>query len=508
MQNESDGFVAYDPWLEDSPHNHVLTDLTVDLPLVQSVVAGMLAAPFDAHVQYRGCRTLGIFAYHYKGNSHVRCAGGVEAVLNAMRTCLRNESVQMEALKMFVKLAGSADGNGKEDLACRMMNFEDDVGNILFAMRMYPKHVAIQLNGVKLIKVFSLLLDTEHAFINAGPIDVVLRALKTASERGSGGVAWCSRDRHKIRSVCMHMLSHWTVKGSPVLMEGSPATLESLWKNGAVALVVRLMLATKSNQSEILGNGVNILYMLAQHDPAITEDVALRGGVEAVIHAWKADAYSPFSLELTLELLATSEVGVGEIVAIGGVKILVDRMRTFKAMYFMYSQAALFHSCAILAVIASTQRGMDVVVEEGGIEVTLDMIRLILNRDEDVPHDYPPWYILRERLLRDASLMLEKFIEHEEATRRIIDHGGVSILQDVLNVSHGGEELMFSVTKVLRGVHDTRALIREKNMSFAKGMHREQALNSSLKPDLVKKILKYAYPRAGVRTAVGAGPPP
>ncbi|KAJ1467134.1 hypothetical protein T484DRAFT_1859768 [Baffinella frigidus] len=173
MQNESAGFVAYDPWLEDSPHNHVLGDLTyatapspgstVDLPLVQSVVAEMLAAPCDAHVQYRGCRTLGIFAYHYKGNSHVRCAGGVEAVLNAMRTCLRNESVQMEALKMFVKVAGSADVNGKEDLACRIINFEYDVGNILFAMRMYPKHVAIQLNGVKLIKVFSLQRATEDA---------------------------------------------------------------------------------------------------------------------------------------------------------------------------------------------------------------------------------------------------------------------------------------------------------------------------------------------------------
>jgi hypothetical protein len=199
-------------------------------------------------------------------------------------------------------------------------------------------------------------------------------------------------------------------------------------------------------------------------------------------------------------------------VAIGGVKILVDRMRMWQARQqarrMHWEQHNLSQSCQALAIIARTQGGMDAVMEEGGIEVALDMFRSILGHENGVPDD-DPGDEQRHReaaSLLTASRLLEKFIEDQEATMRIIDHGGVSILQDLLNGSQRDEELVLSVTAVLQGVHDTRVRIREKNMSFAKGIYREQALNGSLKPDLVKKILMYADPRTGVRPAVGAGP--
>ncbi|KAJ1464320.1 hypothetical protein T484DRAFT_1869835 [Baffinella frigidus] len=84
------GFTVYDPWLEDSPYDHVLHELThatrpldgstVDISLVQRVVAEMLESPLSEHVQYRGCFTLCVFVTHYNGGENVLYNGGVEAV--------------------------------------------------------------------------------------------------------------------------------------------------------------------------------------------------------------------------------------------------------------------------------------------------------------------------------------------------------------------------------------------------------------------------------------------
>ena len=218
--------------------------------------------------------------------------------------------------------------------------------------------------------------------------------------------------------------------------------------------------------------------------------------------------------EWVFDKIAITDVGVCAIVAQGGVQLLLYRMNTWVDNQDPFQTCFLQRSCETLARVARTQVGMDAIVQEGGISLVLDLMRVCVlkriwtssmvgNISDDGEAETENSERLSQKTKNDiqtaACNLLAKFADRDDASICIIYNAGLSLLKDVQEDSNGDEGVLLAVSKVLPGVREALARVRENHMSFAMQMHRE----GSLTADIVRKILELLQPpgRTGVTRA-------
>ncbi|KAJ1468570.1 hypothetical protein T484DRAFT_1755040 [Baffinella frigidus] len=459
----SSGFTGYNPWQVDSPHDLVLGELThanrppdgstVDLRLVERVVAEMLAAPYDEHVQNRGCWTLCAFVAHYKGSVNVLHAGGVEAVVCAMRDHPGNVAIHEEALEMLVGVPTDFYANGtKADLARRLCDGRDGIQTILHSIHMHTENLSILQFGVQAIQVIMSHHTAAISLIECGAIRVVVDTMNTALQRVHGDAVPLRGERRMIVRGCIAVLSRWTSE--------KRATRVLLWEHETVVPVVLAMMATKPDDKwGVLRDGCTILGWLAKGDRYIANDIALHGGVQAVARAGLSIPLWDDLFEWTLGALAANEACMCAIVACGGLRTVIARLQMWHTRNLRGDLLRITKGCGIVANVASTPGGLDAVIEEGGVELMLGIIQGCVQHGtcEESGETGDACTVLKNHVYFSTCRVLEKLAGHDEANMRIIETGGVSILQEVLENSQENAELARLVSGVLRVVHDTRA---------------------------------------------------
>jgi hypothetical protein len=498
---DSGGFTRYDPWLENSPHGLGTGGLThatappdgstVDILLVERVVSEMLEAPFDEHVQYRGCWTLCTLVTHYQGGKNVLCAGGVEAVLGAMRAHRFNDAIQREALGMLEGIHNGFGLNHETEAARWILDIRDSGDTILSAMKTHQENLKIQHHGVGVFRMLQRVAMGDTTERDREIIEAVVAAMNTAPVDVRSEIAGRRRVRRVLEGRCVNLLASYAQAYNRSQM---------IWNWGGVALVIRCMFKHGSRGGMLLLDGCEVLGKVARLSLCIAEEVVSQGGVEAVLYAGNNIERSYYNdlVEWALAGLAATQMGVDVMLANGTVEIVVAGMKMC-APRIIQSLDKLDSSCLVLDKIACEPAGREVIVKTGGIGVALDVLRW--TRELDLTTDESDRWLLpgKNRVMTAVCRLLVRFTDHEEAMMCIINkNGGTHVLTHL--DSHGVEGLALLASRVLQGVRDTRARIHEKNISFVKGMYREDALPASMNPDLMRKILGFAGPDQASRT--------
>ncbi|KAJ1464924.1 hypothetical protein T484DRAFT_1757752 [Baffinella frigidus] len=443
----------------------------------------MQTQPTNETVQQEGVQILYYMKTYYEDTRRFLRCGGVEVLLDAMRLNSSDGYTQEVAMAMLLEAAVAyQDSHIRDDITSAIISKDGYyLQAVLTAMRVHIDNLEVQKNGVHLL----------HRLMVAPISDAVITAATDAAITAGGVPAVVeAMNAHVgnefLERVCFDILRAWVKRDG--------ATRVLVWKHGGVVPVIRVMRHTHTAESYILRTGCKILGWITRGAPHIAEEVALQGGVSAVAHA--GPFLRPFEdeAEWTLDEIATTNVGVGAIVAQGGVHLLISRMQMWVDNKHIGTTWVRVRSCEALARVASTQGGMDKIVQEGGISLILDVMRgCVLLQCKGHVSQFD-----KNKLQTAACNLLAKFADREDVNMCIIDNG-VSVLRDVQEDSHGDEEVALAVTKVLRRVHDTRARIIEKKISFAKGIHREGTLPGALKPDIMQKIMGFVEHGTSVR---------
>jgi hypothetical protein len=484
------------------PHEELAKSLTVE-----TVVEKMQTRPTTATTQQDGVVTLCYMMEEYENTRRFLLCGGVEVLFGAMRLTSLNSDTQWRSMNILLaSVFCDEDENIRDDIPSSIVDKNGFyLPAILTAMRIHVKNLDVQKIGVRLLSHVMTELNSDavktaasDAIITAGGVPVVVGAMNTHAGDKS------------LENNCMHILLGWVKRDE--------TTRVLVWKHSGAVSVIRVMLRTHTAESSmeagsnwltptgcILRFGCQILGWITRGVSHIAEEVALQGGVRAVVHA------GPFLHPLTdeaewaLDEIAKTDVGVGAIVAQGGVNLLISRMQMWMSRSKLQGDKQIGttwmqkRNCETLAEVASTQGGMDEIVRTGGIKLILDVMRggVLLKIDPDGVSQ-----VQKNELQTSACNLLAKFASREDVNMCIIDNG-FSVLEDVQKDSHAtdlnhkpirsrlDEGVAFAVAGVLLGVHDTRARIIEKKMSFAKGMNREDTLPGALKPDIMQKILGF-----------------
>ena len=313
-----------------------------------------------------------------------------------------------------------------------------------------------------------------------------------------------------IEMRCFSILKKWVLQNEAIQV--------LVWQQGGASSIIRVMLNRPQQRCNILRTGCTILACLSEGCPHVSQDVALEGGVRAVVYAAPFIPHRDQEEERALAGFATTDIGVGAIVAQGGLHLLISKLQmwitgwectdlerwTCEQMHTYRDIDTSFNleiTCNVLARVARTPLGMDAIVKEGGILLVLDVMRLCVLTHTRIAYDGSSVTMSQEiknGLQTTLCDLLVMFSDHEDAIMCVIDNGGVAVLLDVQKDSHGVRRVEFAVSRILRGVHDVKTRIIQKNMSFANAMYRGGPA-SGIPPDIMRKIQKSAAPGTGVR---------
>jgi hypothetical protein len=371
------------------------------------------------------------------------------------------------------------------------------INQVCRAMAKYIDDEGVQYRGLLRINTE---IDRTNVVSNnpRGFIDTVLNAMN--AHIGNLGIEiWC-----------FAILKRWVLQPSAMRV--------LVWQHGGASSVIRVMLSRPQQRCSILRVGCEILACLSDGRPHVSQDIALEGGVRAVVYAAPFIPHRDQEEERALAGFATTDIGVGAIVAQGGLHLLISKLQmwitgwectdldqwTCEQMHAYRDIDTSFNleiTCNVLARVARTPLGMDAIVKEGGIRLVLDVMRLCVLTHTRIAYDGSSVTMSQETkngLQTTLCDLLVMFSDHEDAIMCVIDNGGVAVLLDVQKDSHGDGGIEFAVSRILRGVHDVKARIIQKNMAFAYAMYRRGPA-SDITPDIMRKIQRFAAPGTGVR---------
>jgi hypothetical protein len=346
------------------------------------------------------------------------------------------------------------DNNIRDDVGMAIIgNNGQHIPAILTAMRRHNKNMEVQKVGLSLlsclmtnVKSDAVKKDASDAIIIAGGVQAIGKVMKAHTGNKS------------IEMDCMQILLG--------LVERDKTTRVLVWEHGGAVSVIRVMLRTRTNEpfmvphrkwqtstGVMLRLGCQILGWITQGASYIAEEIALQGGVRAVVHA--GPFLSPFQneAEFALDEIAKTDEGVGAIVAQGGVNLLIARMQMWMPHAGPGDKIGpawnLKINCETLARVASTHGGMDEILQNDGINLIFDVMMgcMLWKIDPDELRSQ----VYKNELQTSACNLLAKFADREDVNMCIMDKG-LPVLRDVLKDSHATD--MYG--KPIRSRQDTQ----------------------------------------------------
>ena len=137
---------------------------------IEAVVEAMKAHLSNPDVQHQGCGALGNIAVNADNNVLVAKAGGIGAVVEAMKAHPSIADVQHRGCGALMSIAGNADN---EVLVARAGGIEAVVG----AMKAHPSNADVQWDGLgALVNIGWSSTKICQCIVNAGGKDMVMQA--------------------------------------------------------------------------------------------------------------------------------------------------------------------------------------------------------------------------------------------------------------------------------------------------------------------------------------------
>jgi hypothetical protein len=209
----------------------------------------------------------------------------------------------------------------------------------------------------------------------------------------------------------------------------------------------------QSDNKYIMRMGCEILGSLSE-TAHVAQDIALIGGVEAIVHASRFLRLDENIDELTLSEFADTDIGVSAIVAQGGVPLLMRKLQNHAFPDLEYE--LMQDTCDALTKVARTKLGRDAIIEADIINYVLFLIRMCVRlptlTDPYAQTEYSMTQGLKNRLQNTLCGFLMVLSNDKDALKQIIYHNGCTILSDVEQDSCGDAAIEFAVSKILRGV--------------------------------------------------------
>jgi hypothetical protein len=289
----------------------------------------------NSYVQELGCHILGFLSNDPAGRAVVVDAGGVHAVVDAMRTHIALVTVALRGLNMLCKL--TSDDHAKDhiisgyfghvDRHTALAENESAIKCVVEAMQTHPDFLDVQLEGCAIFHNIAMDDKTRHAIGRAGGIDTALQGMENFRHTLSMQTVGCDA---LYRIACSY------------------ATSDQVGKDGGIRLIVRAM---KDNPGDVLvfTHGCRALGQLAirPHNCLV-----IGKNSDMVVYRLRSTSTDKGAAQIhacrLLRNLARCEANRVRIARVGGVSEIVELLSEFG-----HNARVLTQACAAIQNLAS-----------------------------------------------------------------------------------------------------------------------------------------------------------